>query len=67
MVRSTNTDITYLSKKWNFTHLHQRGVLNEMLPEVGYVYHFNGFEKTLRDQVMRDCWELLKKVCNVKN
>lgn len=67
ITRQTNTDICYLSKKWNFTHLHQRGVLNDMLPDVGYVYHFNGFEKTMRDQVMRDCWNLLKKSCNVKN
>jgi hypothetical protein len=67
MVRSTGTDITYLSKKWNFTHLHQRGVLNDMLPQVGYVYHFNGFEKSWRDERMNYFWQLLKKVCNVEN
>ena len=67
MVRSTGNEICYLNKKWNFSQLHQRGVLNEMLPEVGYVYHFNGFEKTLRDQVMRDSWNLLKKAGNVEN
>lgn len=63
MVRAGEHPITFLSKKWNFTHLHQRGVLNDMLPSVGYVYHFNGFEKTMRDSVMAQNWERLKKFC----
>jgi mannose/fructose/N-acetylgalactosamine-specific phosphotransferase system component IID len=67
MVRFTDTPITYLTKMWNFTHMHQRGVLNHMLPEVGYIYHFNGFEKTLRDNIMKESWQLLKQYCNVQN
>ena len=65
-----NTDtrfgkVNFLDKRWNFTHLHQRGVLNQMLPEVGYIYHFNGFDKTQRDHLMNQCWSLLKQYSNV--
>lgn len=67
MVRDSNTPITYLDKRWNFTHMHLRGVLNQMLPEVGYLYHFNGFDKTLRYTYMEQCWNLLKQYSNVKN
>lgn len=59
--------VNFLDKRWNFTHLHHRGVLNQMLPEVGYIYHFNGFEKTLRDSIMKQCWDVLKQYSNVKN
>lgn len=58
--------INFLDKRWNFTHLHQRGVLNQILPEVGYIYHFNGFEKTMRESVMKQCWDLLKQYSNGK-
>lgn len=57
--------VNFLDKRWNFTHLHQRGVLNQMLPEVGYIYHFNGFDKTQRDHLMNQCWSLLKQYSNV--
>lgn len=59
--------VKFLDKRWNFTHLHHRGVLNDMLPNVGYIYHFNGFEKSLRYRYMELSWELLKKYSNVKN
>jgi len=59
--------VNFLSKKWNFTHLHLRGVLNQLLPEVGYIYHFNGFDKTQRESLMNQCWTLLKQYSNVKN
>lgn len=57
--------IKYLDKRWNFTHLHQRGVLSQIFPEVGYLYHFNGFEKSQRNDLMRQCWDLLKQSCNI--
>jgi len=59
--------VNFLNKKWNFTHLHLRGVLNELLPEVGYIYHFNGFDKSMRDNLMKQCWDLLKQYSNVQN
>lgn len=59
--------VNFLNKKWNFTHLHLRGVLNQMLPKVGYIYHFNGFDKTQRDSLMNQCWTLLKQYSNVKD
>jgi hypothetical protein len=57
--------VNFLDKRWNFTHLHQRGVLNQMLPDVGYVYHFNGFDKNMRNELMQQCWNMIKEKCNV--
>lgn len=70
MVRDWGKDldvypIEFLDKQWNFTHMHQRGVLNDLMPYVGYVFHFNGFEKTQRAELMRASWNHLKKVCNI--
>lgn len=63
MIRESGLPITYLPKKYNLMHPHQRGILNELLPEVGYVYHFNGFEKSLRNQIMEQSWNTLKRFC----
>lgn len=50
-----------LSKKWNMTHLHLRGVLqNFMFIDMGWIWHFNGFEKKLRDQFMMETWNRIK-------
>lgn len=70
MVRDWGKDldvypIEFLDKQWNFTHLHQRGVLNPIFPEVAFVYHFNGFEKSQRNDLMRQCWDMLKKYSKI--
>ena len=42
--------------------MHQRGVLQGALfIDCAWLWHFNGFEKTLRNNLMRDTWNLLKK------
>lgn len=63
MAKKSGVEVGFLDKRFNFTHLHQRGVLNEQIfNEVGWIYHFNGFEKTMRNQVMAHYWNVLKKV-----
>lgn len=60
MVRKEKMPITYLNKKFNLSQLHMRGVLNSLMFETGYIWHFNGFEKTKRNQIMQQTWELIK-------
>ena len=61
LVRRENYPITHLSKKWNFTHMHQRGVIQGALfLDCAWIYHFNGFEKTLRNNIMGDTWNAIK-------
>ena len=68
LVRKGGYKITYLSKKWNFTHLHQRGVLqNAMFLDCAWVYHFNGFEKTMRNNLMKQAWGEIKRVTDVSD
>jgi hypothetical protein len=62
LVRREGYPITHLSKKWNFTHMHIRGVFqNFLFLECAWIYHFNGFEKKLRNQLMKQTWEEIKR------
>jgi hypothetical protein len=68
LVRKGGYKITHLSKKWNFTHLHQRGVLqNAMFLDCAWMYHFNGFEKTMRNDLMKQTWEEIKRITDVSD
>lgn len=61
LVRQAGVPITYLPKTWNLTHMHMRGVINTpIMAECGWVYHYNGFEKTMRNRLMQQGWEMLK-------
>jgi hypothetical protein len=60
LVRREGFPITYLDKKFNLSQLHTRGVLNDLMFETGYVWHFNGFEKTMRNQIMEQTWNAIK-------
>ena len=65
LVRREGHTINYLNKKFNTTHLHMRGVLQGgLFVECGYIWHFNGFEKTLRNNIMRDTWNIIKENYN---
>ena len=68
LVRQEKYPITHLSKKWNFTQLHQRGVLHGALfLDCAWMYHFNGFEKTLRNNLMKQTWEEMKRRYNLED
>jgi len=68
LVRKGGYKITHLSKKWNFTHLHQRGVLqNAMFLDCAWMYHFNGFEKTMRNDLMKQTWGEIKRITDVSD
>lgn len=50
-----------MSKKFNLTHLNRKEILHGgSFVDLGYVWHFNGFDKQHRLPVMKDTWELIK-------
>jgi len=60
-IAKANTAINILNKKWNLTHLHRKEVLADFkFVDAGYIWHFNGFEKKYRIQIMQDTWNLIK-------
>ena len=66
LVRREGYPINHLSKKWNFTQLHQRGVLhNGLFIDCAWMWHFNGFDKTLRNNLMKQTWDILKQRFNL--
>ncbi len=61
MIRDSKFDLVHLDERFNLTQLHLRGVLNPLISEVGWVWHFNGFEKTERNDIMKQVWNLVKE------
>jgi len=62
LVRREGFPMTHLSKKWNFTHMHIRGVFQQFLfLDCAWVYHFNGFDKGHRNDIMRQTWEEMQR------
>tara|TARA_B100000131_G_scaffold56695_1_gene51987 strand:+ start:105 stop:839 length:735 start_codon:yes stop_codon:yes gene_type:complete len=56
-----DVEIKYLSKKFNLTHFNRKEILQDlMFIDCGYVWHFNGFEKSWRTPIMKDTWEKIK-------
>ena len=54
-------EINYLSKKFNLTHFNRKEILQGlMFIDCGYIWHFNGFEKSWRTPLMRDTWNKIK-------
>lgn len=61
-IAKENTNINLLNKKWNLTHLHRKEILmNLKFIDAGYIWHFNGFEKKYRIQIMHDTWNSIKQ------
>ena len=56
-----NNKIKYLKKHWNLTHLYRKEILNDfMFINCGYIWHFNGFDKSMRKDIMEKTWEHVK-------
>ena len=61
IVKDSEFDITYLPKTFNLTHFNRKEILeNLMFIDVGYVWHFNGFEKSWRYPLMQQTWDKIK-------
>ncbi len=61
MIRASDYELKFLSDKFNLSQLHMRGVLQgNLLFETGWVWHFNGFDKTQRNDLMKNVWNTIK-------
>jgi hypothetical protein len=50
--------VKYLSKKWNLTHLNRKEILDNLqFIDCGYIWHFNGFDKSMRTPIMQQTWK----------
>lgn len=61
MIRNSKFDLNFLSDKFNLSQMHARGVMNPLMFETGYIWHFNGFDKTTRNNLMSQVWDLVKE------
>jgi hypothetical protein len=56
-----NYKVKYLNKKYNLTHLNRKEILNSLeFISCGYIFHFNGFDKSHRTPLMKQTWENVK-------
>ena len=64
-----NRDVEFelMSKRWNLTHMMRKEILNYfMFVDTAWLWHFNGFEKTMRTQVMKAYWDNFGKNYEIK-
>jgi hypothetical protein len=53
--------INYLSKKFNMTHLVASHAFDDnAYIKCSYIWHFNGFDRSLREGYMKRTWEMIK-------
>ena len=56
-----NNSVKFLPKKYNLTHLYRKELLKDfMFVDAGYVWHFNGFDKSMRYGLMQETWNRIK-------
>ena len=60
MIRDSEHPICYLDERYNLQQLHIRGILNPMITEAGWIWHFNGFDKQQRNKLMGQVWDMVK-------
>jgi len=62
MIRASEHELVYLDERFNLSQLHLRGLFSGLCDmwDVGWVWHFNGFEKTERNGLMKSVWEKIK-------
>ena len=61
LIRKSEYKLNFLNDKYNLSQLHQRGVMNQLMVETGYIWHFNGFDKATRNNLMQQVWNLIEK------
>ena len=61
LIRQMGCDINYLPKIYNMTSLHRKGILDGgLFIEIGNIWHFNGFDKKQRVEIMKYTWEYIR-------
>ena len=67
IVNDSEFTVNYLSKKWNLTHLNRKEILhNNMFVDLGWIWHFNGFDKAHRAPLMQQTWDTIKENYKIK-
>ena len=61
MIRNSKFKLNFLNDKFNLSQMHSRGVMNPLMFETGYIWHFNGFDKKMRNSLMEQTWNLIKE------
>mgnify|MGYP003122545075 FL=1 len=62
MIQGSEHKVNFLNDKFNHSQLHMRGVLQgDLLWKTGWIWHFNGFEKNQRNQIMKQIWDMTKE------
>jgi len=58
MIRQLGYEITYLPKIYNMTSLIRKDIVTDgLFIEIGNIWHFNGFDKKMRLNIMKQTWE----------
>ena len=70
IVQMNDTEVTYLPKPYRLSHLNRKEMfshnwqLNEDLTpffiKYGYIWFFSGFDKTIRNKLMGQAWDLIR-------
>ena len=62
IAKGSEFDVKYLPKTFNLTHFDRKEILNDLVfIDCGYVWHFNGFDKSWRLPLMRDTWNKIRE------
>lgn len=60
-MREFGSDIKYLSKKFNMTHMYKtHAFIDNIFIKCSYIWHFNGLPRDQRNQYMQYTWEQIK-------
>ena len=60
-LREFGTDIKYLSKKFNMTHMYKtHAFIEDIYIKCSYIWHFNGLPREQRNAFMKGTWDKIK-------
>ena len=61
ILKGSKFEVNYLPKTFNLTHFNRKEILQDLVfIDCGYIWHFNGFDKSWRTPLMRDTWNKIK-------
>lgn len=61
ILKNSKFEVNYLPKIFNLTHFNRKEILQDlMFIDCGYIWHFNGFDKSWRTPLMKDTWNKIK-------
>jgi len=61
MIRKLNIKLNKFPNNYHLTSMGRHNILDGSFIKIGYVWHFNGFEKEQRFDIMKKTWELIQE------